>query len=116
MGVSFRDLSDYVTDEVQARTLRQGHPQVPFEGTGQSDASGDFPVARLVAGLGSPAPAPAAIIDHGPQPGQVKVNPKDGQRYVWIPAGSFIMGCSPGDTDCQPVEKPAHNVSIRKGF
>jgi formylglycine-generating enzyme required for sulfatase activity len=39
-----------------------------------------------------------------------------GQRYVWIPPGSFIMGCSPGDTECLDAEKPAHNVSITKGF
>jgi tetratricopeptide (TPR) repeat protein len=55
--VSFRDLSDYVTDQVQSRTLRQGHPQVPFEGIGQSDASGDFPVARLSASTPQQAPA-----------------------------------------------------------
>jgi hypothetical protein len=44
--ISFRDLADFVTDQVQTRTWQQGHPQVPYEGTGQSDASGDFPVAR----------------------------------------------------------------------
>jgi Tfp pilus assembly protein PilF len=31
------------------------------------------------------------------RPGQVKVNPTDGRRYVWIPPGTFAMGCSPGD-------------------
>ena len=30
---------------------------------------------------------------------QVKlaVSPQDGQRYVWIPPGTFEMGCSPDD-------------------
>jgi hypothetical protein len=32
-----------------------------------------------------------------PPPGEVKVNPNDGQRHVRIPPGSFRMGCSPGD-------------------
>jgi formylglycine-generating enzyme required for sulfatase activity len=43
-------------------------------------------------------------------------NPQDGQTYVWIPAGSFTMGCSPGDDQCRDDEKPAHLVKIDKGF
>ncbi len=46
----------------------------------------------------------------------VKVNPKDGLRYISIPPGSFMMGCSPGDTECQDVEKPAHPVTLTQGF
>lgn len=46
----------------------------------------------------------------------VKANPKDGLQYVWIPAGSFQMGCSPGDNECNPEEGPAHRVTISKGF
>jgi formylglycine-generating enzyme required for sulfatase activity len=49
-------------------------------------------------------------------PGDVKVNPKDGLKYAWIPAGSFTMGCSPGDNNCQSNERPAHTVTITKGF
>jgi formylglycine-generating enzyme required for sulfatase activity len=55
-------------------------------------------------------------LDRGLRPGQVKVNPKDGQRYVWIPSGLFTMGCSAGDNDCAADEKPAHEVTIGKGF
>jgi formylglycine-generating enzyme required for sulfatase activity len=44
------------------------------------------------------------------------VNPKDGLTYVWIPAGTFMMGCSLGDTECADDEKPAHQVTITKGF
>jgi hypothetical protein len=29
-----------------------------------------------------------------------------------IPAGDFLMGCSPGDGECEPEEKPAHMVSV----
>lgn len=46
----------------------------------------------------------------------VKVNPKDGLKYVWIPAGTFEMGCSVGDKQCDPDEKPRHRVTISKGF
>ena len=28
-----------------------------------------------------------------------KVNPVGGETYVWIPAGTFAMGCSAGDAD-----------------
>ena len=53
-----------------------------------------------------------------PLPAQttVKVNPKDGLSYVWIGSGSFKMGCSRGDIDCQPSENPAHQVILTKGF
>jgi formylglycine-generating enzyme required for sulfatase activity len=48
--------------------------------------------------------------------GQTKVNPKDGLTYVWIPAGTFIMGCSPGDGECRGDEIPAHEVTLTIGF
>jgi formylglycine-generating enzyme required for sulfatase activity len=44
------------------------------------------------------------------------VNAIDGQTYLWIPAGEFTMGCSPGDSVCDADEQPAHQVAIRKGF
>lgn len=54
---------------------------------------------------------------------QVKlaVNPKDEQLYVWVPPGTFNMGCSPGDMRCQDLkpfanEKPYHRVVISRGF
>jgi len=46
----------------------------------------------------------------------VKVNPKDGLTYAWIPPGTFMMGCSPGDSECFPEENPPHQVTITKGF
>jgi formylglycine-generating enzyme required for sulfatase activity len=51
-----------------------------------------------------------------PVAGNVRANPRDGLKYVWIPPGAFTMGCSPGDTECNPDEKPAHQVAITKGF
>jgi formylglycine-generating enzyme required for sulfatase activity len=51
-----------------------------------------------------------------PAAGTVKENPKDGLRYVWIPPGTFMMGCSPGDNECEASEKPSHSVTITKGF
>jgi len=51
-----------------------------------------------------------------PAAGAKKVNSKDGLTYVWVPPGKFQMGCSPGDADCGDDEKPAHQVTITKGF
>ena len=48
--------------------------------------------------------------------GQTRDNPKDGLLYVWIPPGRFTMGCSSGDTECLDLEKPAHEVTITRGF
>jgi len=52
----------------------------------------------------------------GKSKGEVRVDPNDGQKYVWIPPGTFMMGCSPGDNGCLAEEKPAHQVTITKGF
>jgi sulfatase modifying factor 1 len=62
------------------------------------------------------APTPAQIEKLGPKPGEARENPKDGLKYVWIPPGTFIMGCSPGDSECYDNEKPSHQVSLSKGF
>jgi len=67
---------------------------------------------------GKPAPKPALA------PRAVKEDPKDGLKYVWIPPGTFMVGCSPGDRGCDMNcipgddcgERPAHRVTISKGF
>ncbi len=41
---------------------------------------------------------------------------RDGLKYVWIGPGTFTMGCSPNDSECEPDEKPAHQVTLSKGF
>ena len=44
------------------------------------------------------------------------VNPADGLTYVFVPPGKFVMGCSPGDTECDDDEKPPHAEQITGGF
>jgi formylglycine-generating enzyme required for sulfatase activity len=66
------------------------------------------------AGAPAPPPGPARIPE--PTPGDARLSPRDGLRYVWIPAGSFQMGCSTGDTECEPAESPRHLVKLTKGF
>ena len=47
---------------------------------------------------------------------EVRVNPRDGLKYVRIPPGSFRMGSSAGDNECQPDEQPSHEVTITRAF
>jgi len=59
----------------------------------------------------------ATLADEGPPaPAQVRENPKGKLKYVWIPPGSFTMGCSPDETRCQGDQKPSHRVTISRGF
>ena len=52
-----------------------------------------------------------------PQAGDVRLNPKDGLRYAYVPAGTFRMGCaSSAAGPCEINEGPAHEVQISKGF
>ena len=70
-----------------------------------------------------PAPSPARPSPGQPSPAsgapsapRAKVNPRDGQTYVWVAPGQFIMGCSVGDPDCDDDEKPVHMVEITRGY
>ncbi len=93
--------------------------QIPWSST---SLIGDFRFS--VAGPPSPPPLPTTSMPDTRQPdltgtgdsGRVRLNPKDGQPYVWIPPGTFRMGCSPGDTGCEYYEKPAHDVQISRAF
>ncbi len=44
------------------------------------------------------------------------INPKDGSEFVWIPAGRFEMGCTPGDPECDRGRWPARSVELSNGF
>jgi serine/threonine-protein kinase len=72
-----------------------------------ADAEKPAPPAKIEA----PRPAVAPLVA-----GTVRENPKDGLKYVWIPPGTFMMGCSSGDSECLDYEKPAHRVTISRGF
>jgi len=58
----------------------------------------------------------ARLEDIGPLAGPAKESSKDGLKYVSIPPGTFMMGCSPGDSECYGNENPPHRVTITKGF
>ena len=66
-------------------------------------------------GSGDRQPPPREVVA-APKPGALKDNSTDGLKYVWVPPGTFEMGCSPGDNDCLNDERPRHAVTISKGF
>jgi len=46
----------------------------------------------------------------------VVIGPTDKQQYVFVPPGSFQMGCAAGDKHCDKDELPAHQATLTKGF
>jgi len=71
------------------------------------------PPATVVA---APVKEPGAA-NEALKPGTVHRNPLDGLDYVWIPKGSFTMGCSPGVTECVAgYDPPPHAEQIAEGF
>jgi sulfatase modifying factor 1 len=68
----------------------------------------EAPDRSTTAGPASSGPAP--------KPGDSLTNPQDGLEYVWIPPGTFQMGCSSGDAQCSDAERPSHQVTLTSGF
>jgi serine/threonine-protein kinase len=50
------------------------------------------------------------------KPGEAWVNARDGLPFVWVPAGRFTMGCTPGDDKCDPKDLPSREIGIARGF
>jgi formylglycine-generating enzyme required for sulfatase activity len=122
---------------IRVRTLVGASVFLDSASRGNADASGELTLTAVPAGEhelrvsapgkkdflepvtlspGGETTVEAKLQNAPPSPGQVRVNPKDGLKYVWIPPGTFMMGCSPGDDECRPDEKPAHPVTISRGF
>jgi hypothetical protein len=71
---------------------------------------------NVTGSIGQENSVETTLVQRPRTPGEVRENVKDGLKYVWIPSGTFMMGCSPGDNGCLDYEKPAHQVTIAKGF
>lgn len=48
--------------------------------------------------------------------GQVEKLAPSGAAYAYVPGGTFTMGCVVGDSQCDSDEKPAHRVTLSRGF
>jgi formylglycine-generating enzyme required for sulfatase activity len=76
------------------------------------DTAFDPAVTKLIETIDKYWPGKA----EAPVAGTVRTNPIDGLNYIYVPPGRFTMGASPGDTEAFDDEKPAHAVTISKGF
>jgi formylglycine-generating enzyme required for sulfatase activity len=58
------------------------------------------------------------LLSQAPQSNPLTISLANGVRmeFVRIAPGTFMMGCSPGDNQCADDEKPAHRVTISRGF
>lgn len=45
-----------------------------------------------------------------------RVGPRDGLVYQWIPRGSYMTGCLPGDSECYGLERRREKIVIASGF
>ncbi len=97
--------------QVQSQSTK-GHQATPDDSESESPF-GDNQTDRDKPEL--PAAAPMTPADPSTPAGTTMVNPNDGLTYVWVPAGKFTMGCSPGDTNCDYNETP-HEVTLDRGF
>jgi serine/threonine protein kinase len=119
MGTRSRRSVDLASNTAPVGPQRAVQPQLPATGPvepnkGEVKARPTPPKLEPTSPAASPPPPVAAF----PAPGSPRapaLNPKDGQYYLWIPPGTFTMGCS-GDGECEDDEKPVHEVTITKGF
>ena len=93
--------------------MRDQFSRVPSFSQREKDAPNGFPANFFYPGV---LLLLLALLPATPSYAQVRKNPKDGQMYVWIQAGTFRMGCSDDDKECYEDERPAHTVQITKGF
>ena len=105
--IALSSAQDQAQAQVQSQTA-QG-PQASYDS--ESESSFGVPLRQ------KPILKPGELVATDPNTpaGTTWVNPKDGLTYVWIAPGKFMMGCSPGDTNCDVDEKP-HEVTIDHGF
>ena len=71
-------------------------------------------IAALAVAFRAPGVLRGLLSYAGSRP--TEVNPVDGLTYVWIPAGSFQMGCPPSDVDCDGDREPVRQVTIAQRF
>ena len=66
-------------------------------------------IAGLIIGSQS---EPVRTQTRQPKAGDIRVNPKDGAKMVYVPPGEFLMGSNDG----LDHEKPPHRVRLTKGY
>ena len=83
------------------------HTSTPVLVTSTPVASTSTPTRALLTSTSVPAPPPPVLT-----PGSTRISDKDGMVMVYVPAGEFLMGSSPADTEANDNEKPQHRVYL----
>ncbi|MBU1040945.1 MAG: SUMF1/EgtB/PvdO family nonheme iron enzyme [Proteobacteria bacterium] len=121
-GLSVEDLFKRVRQGVAGDSARK---QVPWEA---SSLIGQFSFAGGEQTVEQPkplalAPAPKEVPKQAPPPaaepkaaepkaGDTWRDPTTGMEFVWVPGGTFEMGCGSWAGDCKADEKPVHVVRL----
>lgn len=133
----FSEIGGYKADQLVLSSTRPSVANTGADGCHEAwafakETSDKLMISRFIArypncDLVSQARLKLAIMNGRPTPswgsswipassGAAGMNPRDGLPYVRIPAGSFMMGCSPGDRYCESDEKPPRAQQIAKPF
>ena len=99
--VTSHELNLYVTEAVQSWANQNNRVQTP-----RADINMTGDVVLGVTGHGQPTVILSQVSTGGSCPAGM----------VYIPPGSFTMGCSTGDEQCDDNEKPAKQVTISRGY
>ena len=67
------------------------------------------PTPKQPPGVSAPLQAPVG------SPGKTWTDPTTGMEFVWVPGGTFEMGCGSWTSECDSDEKPVHSVRL-SGF
>jgi len=96
--------------EVQVEVARQS-TQTPY-------VAGVITFDLTLVAAPPPPPPPKPVVEpvNRRATGFPATNRTDREEYVWIPPGSFSMGCVPKDSRCEGNEKPQHAVTVTHGF
>jgi formylglycine-generating enzyme required for sulfatase activity len=105
-----------VLERAQAEVARiSGGRQLPFFLPIPVD---EFYFTKPLPVPASVTPEKVVVVERKPEvrPGESRENAKERMFYVWIPPGTFKMGCVPDDKQCDKDEKPQHQVNIAQGY
>ncbi len=125
-GIAGTTYTDYACD------LSGGLDVIPMTYMAESGSTGKARLIRLQgtgpkplqqAQAASPKQAPPPAAEHKAdehRAGEHKVgdtwrDPVTGMEFVWVPGGTFEMGCGPWSDSCDSMNTPAHSVRL-SGF
>jgi serine/threonine-protein kinase len=110
------------TDPAMFDTFVSRYPSSQFRASAEARAAELRRTPSPARGRGetpvtSPPPAPV-VPNPGPPAAEPPPDPSAGlgARWARISAGTFQMGCVPGDADCTDEEKPRHAVTLTRPF